>query len=220
MNGKKTMACHTTILAAALVLALAPAARSGAPHGTQWEPVGPLVWEAEHDEPEGGESGQVGEEMEGSGAWVRRNRNSVDGRVIATELTPGHVYTLHFVIFNNPDACTFGQTPEHRCGMLDVFLNPAADGSFMWADGQLARQSTVEFRAHRKVKTKSRIWFGNGLTNPDGADVLFELFDMGLPIPEHLRDQRTSATFGCGEGEPNHEGSVGGFCRDLAGTGV
>jgi len=223
MITRNTVKIRMATLASALVLMVASAAGASPPHGKQWESVGPLFWEAEHEESAGGaiEEGRGGDGGVGSGAWVRRHSNSIDGRVIATELEPGHVYTVNIVVFNNPDACTSPTSAPLRCGLMDFFFNPAAEGAIMWGDGALARNPTVEFRMHRKVKTKSRVWLGSpaGLTNPAGAEITFDLLDMGLPIPDHLRDQRTSATFGCGTGEPNDAHS-GGFCKDIAGNGM
>src|SRR5262249_4618639 len=143
-----------------------------------------------------------------------------EGRVRATELTPGHVYTVQLVVFNNPDACTHPTPTGFRCGFLDMF-DPATGGSFMWGDGKLAARSTVDFRVRRNVNDTTRIWLGSpaGITNLAGSEISFDLTDMGLPIPGHLHDQLTSATFGCGAGEPNDAHNFG-FCKDAAGNAM
>ena len=210
---------RTLALVTALVVTLAQVVSAGPPRGKQWEYGGALFWEVEHDEAGGGE--EVGEAMEESGVWVRRHASSIDARAIATELTPGHVYTATIVAFNNPAACAFPVHPGLRCGPIDFFTNPAVQPSFMWGDGKIATRERVEFRVHRKVKVKSRIFFGSpdGLTNPFDAEVTIDLFDMGLPIPGHVQDQRTSISYGCGPGEPNGPASET-PCKDLAGNGM
>jgi len=220
MNRKATGIPHLATLASVLVLTLTSSASATPPHGKNWEFGGPLIWEVDHDDADGGEAGEeLGKAMEGSGTWLRRNRGGIDGRVIATELTPGRIYTMNFIVFDTPDACMFPPpVPGLRCGLLDLIANPAAGGSYLWGDGKLAQRASVEFRGHRKVNSKSRVWIGDGLTNPAGAEITFDVLDMGPPIPGHVRDQRTSASFGCGHGEPNDSGTP--FCTDIAGNGL
>lgn len=109
-------------------------------------------------------------ELNGAGLlW--RTRHAIRANLSPTGLDPIHGYTVWWIIFNNPDACTYG--------------NPAAPGSPACGPGDLG-----------KVSVDAAIFYGggfisdaNGLANVDirldagdvaeGIDVLIEGQDEG-----------------------------------------
>lgn len=71
--------------------------------------------------------------------WVVRDgsRNTVQMRIRAEGLHPGHVYSTIFFGFNNPDACVSPQGPS-PCWSFDLFANPAAEATSIWVTAKIA----------------------------------------------------------------------------------
>lgn len=67
-----------------------------------------------------------------AGASLSRNNDGVLGTISTSGLTPGHVVTLWWAIFNNPEFCA---TPV--CATSD-FNNPAVNGSLQFGGGTIA----------------------------------------------------------------------------------
>lgn len=132
------------------------------------------------------------------------------------DLEPGHVVTMWYVVFNNPEACSGGE-----CGEDDVF-NLNADGSFIlnddgsppmnleaWeaiqlsllrADGMVVGpDGTAEFRGHLPVGDTIEAIAGPGLLDAYKAEVHAVLRDHMEPQPDILNEMRTSMNVGCGE---------------------
>jgi hypothetical protein len=92
--------------------------------------------------------------------------------VEAEGLTPGHAYTLWFVVFNNPAGCT---PPE--CGEDDIF-----DGDDLNADGIVAAQIAIGNATGNVAKADGTAEFGarlkSGVDSP-GHDIVFTPADFG-----------------------------------------
>lgn len=67
-----------------------------------------------------------------AGASLSRNNQGVFGTISTSGLTPGHVITLWWVIFNNPEFCA-----NPVCVTSD-FNNPAVNGSLQYGGGTIA----------------------------------------------------------------------------------
>lgn len=65
------------------------------------------------------------------GAWLKRSRNHVDGRVMAQVEKAGYAYTVWWVIFNNPGACVDG------CNGEDLG-NPDVRGAVYYGNGAIS----------------------------------------------------------------------------------
>lgn len=65
------------------------------------------------------------------GAWLKRTRNTVEGRVMAQVAKPGYAYTVWWVIFNNPAACIDG------CNGEDLG-NPKVRGAVFYGNGGIS----------------------------------------------------------------------------------
>ena len=67
-------------------------------------------------------------------ATLKRSKQGVSLSLHTTHLGPGHAYTIWWVIFNNPKACT-----DAGCGIDESdFVNPKVDASIMNATGRVA----------------------------------------------------------------------------------
>ena len=67
-----------------------------------------------------------------AGASLSRNNDGVLGTISTSGLTPGHVITLWWAIFNNPEFCA-----TQPCATSD-FNNPAVNGSLQFGGGTIA----------------------------------------------------------------------------------
>lgn len=77
--------------------------------------------------------------VEVGAAWLKRSKNRVDGRIMTTVDTAGIPYTVWWVIFNNPAACS------DPCGMDDVG-NEAAKVAFLNASGAISAAGGLDGR--------------------------------------------------------------------------
>jgi len=131
-----------------------------------------------------------------------------------TGLEPNHVYTVWWVIFNNPENCT-----DDLCGPDDVFL--MEDGEFVLTDDGLRQPNvagremtqasslratgnigyedgTSVFRAHLPINdTTDDIAFGPALLDSMGSEVHLIIRTHGEMIPELLNEQLMTAWGGC-----------------------
>ena len=68
-----------------------------------------------------------------AGASLARNNNGVFGTISTSGLTPGHVITFWWVIYNNPEYCAAAPS----CTPPDL-NNPAVNGSLQYGGGTIA----------------------------------------------------------------------------------
>jgi hypothetical protein len=120
--------------------------------------------------------------------------DAVEARVTTTGLTPSHVYTLWFVAINDPEQCA--TTP---CKAPDVLRRTErVKADVRWAAGGVADDAGALTLVGR-VPTGpwSRGWFGNGLTNPGGAEIHLVVNDHGPALPGREQAMKTSYREGC-----------------------
>ena len=112
-------------------------------------------------------------------------------------LTPGHAYTAWWAIVNNPEACEV-----HPCGGSDFFSNTdVVKADVGYADGLVAdARGTGNFAAYLPVGDLTDHWFGNGLTNPRGAEIHIVIHDHGPVIPEQAANMLMTFRGGCTDG--------------------
>ena len=90
-----------------------------------------------------------------------------------SELTPGHIYSLSVVVFNDPSQCTDG-----ICGGDDI----GGAGTLVVGTGNLVNSESHTFVAN--------IGVGQGvLTNPAGGEFHAILEDKGPKLPGDIHDQ-------------------------------
>jgi hypothetical protein len=130
------------------------------------------------------------------GAWAQlvRNDSGATFTFHARDLMPGHVYTIWFVAVNNPAACA--TTP---CTPADAILNSeAVESDVIYGAGHVAGQSgNGTFGGHLSAGDWSGSWFGNGFTNPHGAEIHLVLNDHGPMIPDLVSNMLSTYRGGC-----------------------
>ena len=140
------------------------------------------------------------------------DRASVD--LHTRKLPAGDAVTLWWVIFNHPENCAHG-VGGLRCGEGD--LNVASvEASVLYADGQIIRAGGIaNYRATRTVGDTSGALFGNGLTNPLGADIHLVVHDHGPVIPGLEFEMTHSFGAGCNNVPPGTGTPGPNTCRDV-----
>jgi hypothetical protein len=174
----------------------------------------------EHSEAsEESEAAEGPREMVGSSTSLRRSPDHIDYRVTVTELEPGHVYSLHAVVFNLPEECLGNaEHPQFRCSREDFLQGRGGYSAVNLSGKNLLEGTTISFRGRYDQGDLSRVLAGEGgLRDAMNAEIMFDLWDMGAPIPELLEQQLRTRNAGCGVGEPNDNG---GLCVDLAGNAL
>ena len=158
-------------------------------------------------------------EVPGAESTLIRMEHGLYATFITSELEPGDVYTMWWMIMNEPENCSDGV-----CGLDDGFmvdengdillvdaepqLNWAgraradfavhrADGSVVDADG------SAEFRAHLPIgDMHEMILKSSPLKDPYTAEVHLLIRSHGQPVPGQLSAQLNSPWGGCPEGWP------------------
>lgn len=153
--------------------------------------------------------------VEDAEAVLVRMHHGLSMTIHTTGLEPGHVYTIWWVIFNQPENCSDGV-----CGPNDVFLMDD-EGQFILTDDGLRQpnvagiemtQSSVlratgnigyengtsVFKAHLPIgDTTDDMDFGPALLDSMGSEVHLIIRSHGPIIPELLNEQLMTAWGGC-----------------------
>ncbi|MGE3719946.1 MAG: hypothetical protein AB7G07_16260 [Bauldia sp.] len=140
--------------------------------------------------------------------------------LVTSGLTPGHVVTVWWVVFNSPEDCTHGEAGL-RCGEGDLLVAegaPEVEGTVLYAAGAIiGPDGSGHFSAYLPTGDTSHVTFGlgPGLTRPWGADIHAVVRDHG-PAQAGLLGQQIG-TFGGGcLDAPEGAGTAGNFeCVDL-----
>jgi hypothetical protein len=132
--------------------------------------------------------------IDGASATLMTSEDGVWVNITTDELEDNHVYTLWFVVINNPDACDSKPcTPAYILANSDeVLLNVT------WAGGLLMSGDTrPEFTAFFAAGELPQGWFENDLSNPLGADGHLVINDHGPLIPEMAATMLNTYRGGC-----------------------
>jgi len=132
--------------------------------------------------------------VDGALAKLVTTRGGVYANLTTTELKPGHVYTMWWVVINNPAACR-----TSPCKPPDVLKRTATTNSDVgYADGIVAgRNGTGAFNSYLPGGKLRQGWFGNGLQNPTGAEIHLVINDHGPLIPQMAPTMLSSYRGGC-----------------------
>lgn len=143
--------------------------------------------------------------VDGASARLQRLDTGLVTRTDSAELTPGHVETLWWVIFNNPEECATAP-----CGLGDLF-DPAVEAACLAADGAIAggngRASFQDRLAIGDVRDSCLPWFGgtdHGLIDPHGAEVHLMVHDHGPVQPGLVPEMRSTFAGGCDFDDPDY----------------
>jgi hypothetical protein len=111
-------------------------------------------------------------------------------------LEDGHVYTAWWVIVNNPEACSAIPCPTSEIlGTSDLVQTEVtqADGILVSEEGVM---EFAGFLAAGDVDV-DEAWYGNGVTNPMGAEIHIVINDHGLLIPDMADTMLNTYRGGC-----------------------
>lgn len=170
------------------------------------------------------EDPMVFEQVAGARAGLTRTSDALMTRTRTGELPHGHVMTLWWIIFNNPELCNEGAGPP--CGLPDLFepavapACPFADGSLVGGDGTARFQNWISVDDEFRDSCLPAIGSPApevGLLNPEGAEVHLVVRSHGPRVPGLVGEQRSTFAGGCVENlmpvwDPNLEE---GQCSDL-----
>jgi hypothetical protein len=137
----------------------------------------------------------------GASAHLTRGSDGISF-TLNTFLPTGDADTVWWIIFNNPAACTDSAGPGLSCGLGDVYPSSPAQVSVLNADGLVVGQGGVAaFKGSLAVASSGpgEVLFGDGITNPLGAEVHLLVEDHGLASsdPETLYLQTHNDGGGC-----------------------
>lgn len=140
---------------------------------------------------------------EGSRSWLKRSPHRLKIKVETTGLPPG-AYTSWWVIFDNPEGCVEG---PGQCSPADYFSIAAENTVYFAAGFVVGADGRAEIKASTRVGDDlgepGQQWiFGDGLSNPMGAEVFFDLLYHGPASsdPDVLELQTTTLNGGCLDG--------------------
>jgi hypothetical protein len=144
-----------------------------------------------------------------AGASLSRNNNGVFGTISSSGLTPGHVVTFWWAIYNNPEYCA-----GPSCAPPDL-NNPAVNGALQYGGGTIADAGgRVNFSGYLAVGDNTGFYlnpaFPNmpnpspGIVSSKKAQIHLALRSHGLPNPDPsiLQQQLTSFPGGCSVAVP------------------
>lgn len=136
---------------------------------------------------------------------LRRGAEAVVLDIDTSELEPGYAYTVWWVVFDEPSACT-----DLSCGaddvaaamaggpnLADLSIIGAADGSVIPANG------TARYRGMLEQNDDTGAVFGDGMDNPATAEIHYVIRSHGPAIPGLIKEQTTTFNGGCLEGQGN-----------------
>lgn len=143
--------------------------------------------------------------VDGASARLQRLETELVTRTDSAELAPGHVETLWWVIFNNPEECATAP-----CGLGDLF-DPAVEAACLAADGAIAggngRVAFQDRLAIGEVRDSCLPHFGgtdHGLIDPWGAEVHLMIHDHGPVQPGLVPEMRSTFAGGCDFDDPDY----------------
>ena len=131
---------------------------------------------------------------------LMRYEDAVDMTISTTGLEPGHAYTVWWVIFNNPDACSDECGPDDFPAGVPAAKtgpeppDPAVEASVLWATGLLVpSDGTANFRARLEVgNPPGEVDFGPGLVDPMNAEIHLPVRSHGRAILGRVAEQLSS----------------------------
>jgi hypothetical protein len=132
--------------------------------------------------------------IEGASARLMTTEEGAFVHISTHELNPGHVYTLWWVVFNDPAAC---QTSP--CTGADAVIHTAlTQADVTYGGGIIAGDDgSGIFNSYIAAQELPNAWFGNGYHNAMGAEIHLVINDHGMLIPEMATTMLQSYRGGC-----------------------
>lgn len=137
-------------------------------------------------------------EVVGSSTLVRTDRG-VSVRLESSQLEPGHVVTLWWIVANDPDDCRAGLPGLSQCGPGDHVAGRGEVSVHHGAGRIVGEDGTASYGAHLRVGDRSRGLFEGepGLTDARDAEVLLVLKTHGPKIARMTSEMLRTFTGGC-----------------------
>lgn len=131
--------------------------------------------------------------VDGAGARLVRTDNNVSASFKAKDLNPGNVYTLWWIIVNNPDACA-----AFPCTAPEVLFNTDVQADVTYGGGIVAGGSGKgTISSHLAVGDLANSWLGNGFQDARNSEIHLVVNDHGPKIPDQLGDMLHTYRGGC-----------------------
>lgn len=132
-------------------------------------------------------------------------------------LKPGEAYTVWWVIFNDPAACTTNPAGPIRCGAGDV-PRAGVRASLQYGAGHVVGESGVgnfagSLREGDTSGCQPVLPCNAGLEDATSAEIHLVVRTHGAAAPGYVPDQIGSFNGGCNAGEPNE-----GKCKNVQGA--
>lgn len=133
-------------------------------------------------------------EIEGSRAELFVTEEGMTMNFQTAELEEGHVYTAWVAIINNPENCA-----SNPCAGPDILTNTNnTNTELTYGDGILVGSDLrMEFAGFVPAGDVPEAWYGNGFSNPLGAEIHIVINDHGPLIPELAGSMMNSYRGGC-----------------------
>ena len=137
----------------------------------------------------------------GAYATLKRFDDGAQFNIHTSNLFPGETYTVWWVIFNDPQSCDAG------CGDDDFKADPRrGDPSILYATGKVIPNNAngaANFQARLGEEgPPGQILFGDGLTNPAGAEIHLAIQGHGQPSTDEATLYEQTNRFKGGWGNP------------------
>jgi hypothetical protein len=141
----------------------------------------------------------------GASAHLVRTPNGVSMNIGTAGLETGAAYTVWWVVFNHPEFCAHGVEPVTTCGEPDLF-NPEVGGAVLYAAGHIVGGTErATFAGGLRLGDLSGCQepfagfgaCGEGLTNPEGAEIHLVIRSHDQFIPAMLPAMFQTFVGGC-----------------------
>lgn len=183
MNGKKRFGWFVLFVTATFLISLLPV-------GAQEIPTVHVTSSAVRTHPSQGDI----REIEAGLAELITTEAGAMMSFRTAELEDGHVYTVWWVVVNNPSACS-----ESPCPTSDILgKSDLVESDITWGDSLLVDATgRMEFAAFLPAGAMAESWYGNGFTNPMGAEIHVVINDHGPLIPDLAANMLNTYRGGC-----------------------
>ena len=133
-------------------------------------------------------------DIEGTTATLLSTEGGIAIHLATSNLEVNHAYTLWVAMINNPEACTAKPCPGPEVlGNSEALQAEMTQGdSLLYSD-----EALMEFTSFIPVGDVPEGWFGNGLTNPMGAEIHLVVQDHGELIPDMAGMMLNTVRGGC-----------------------
>lgn len=133
-------------------------------------------------------------EVEGAQAELFTTEDGATMNFRTAELENNHIYTVWWVVINDPDACS-----ESPCPTSEILGTPdVIEADVTWGDGILVSdEGRMEFAAHLPAGEMAESWFDSGFTNPTDAEIHIVINDHGPLIPDMAANMLNTYRGGC-----------------------